>query len=103
MPSKDESTSLDDQLIELISLFEKGLNHQTSDVYQIAKERPDDHFYVHMISGLLRSIDGVLSMDKDILEDALNMLKTAATSCNKYRRRSSWFSRADYNSYSDGE
>lgn len=103
MSSASEPMSLDDQLRELVSLFEKGLNHQNEELYQIASSRPEDHFYVHMISSLFRGIEGVLSMDKEILEDALSRLKKAAAGCSKYRKKSGWFFRSDYNSYSDGK
>jgi hypothetical protein len=98
-----ESMSLDDQLRELVCLFEKCLNHETAEVYQLATDRSEDHFYVHMICGLFRGIEGVLSMDKQVLENALTMLKKAASACHMHRKKTSWFFRPDYNSFSDGK
>lgn len=103
MSSVPDIMSLDEQLSELNNLFAKGINHQSSELYQLSKERPEDHFYVHMISSLFRSLDGILSMDKEILEDALTMLRKATAGCNKHRKKVSWFFRSDDNSYTDRE
>lgn len=103
MDSVGEPMPLEDQLRELVRLFEKCLNHETSDVYRLSIDRPEEHFYVHMICGLFRGIEGVLSMNKEVLEDALTMLKKAASACHKHRKKTSWFFRTDYNSYSDRE
>ena len=103
MPPPIKTTPLDLQLQELISLFATGLNHEPDKVYSVSRERDDDHFYVHMIAGLFRTIDAILSMDKEVLQDALVMLSKAASSCNKYRKKTSWFFKTDYDSYSDGK
>ena len=101
------SQPFDDCLNRVMDLFYAGINHRSEEIYAAADSCDDDDFYTKYMAGLFKAIDAVLSLDKQIMEDALAKLNTASSSADACRRKTSWSSwmtnSIDYNTFSDVE
>jgi hypothetical protein len=111
MPSTQtyDITTFDQTLSRVMDLFYAGINHDAQKIYDAADSSADDDFYTKHMSGLFSAIEAVLSLERELMEDALVKLNIASAAAEASRKKNkSWTSwipgnRVDYDSYTDIE
>jgi hypothetical protein len=101
------SNRLDDAITEVNRIVRLFICNHFNEALDECAKNLDKHFFFHVLNGLFRSIQGVVTFQDETLAQGIAALHEGLTAIDHHRRKRSRISRLiwtpDYNDYTDNE